>query len=69
MDETLRSRYDCKSRGVLGPNPEDDTCHREVTYLNRVIRYVRGSHPRIEIERDVQHLDYLMHALVWMRSK
>eukprot|EP00971_Amphidinium_carterae_P349060 6490826-Amphidinium_carterae.1 len=43
MDETLRSRYDCKSGGVLGPDPEDDT---EVTYLNRAIRYVRGSHPR-----------------------
>eukprot|EP00971_Amphidinium_carterae_P141680 2806772-Amphidinium_carterae.3 len=42
MDETLRSRYDCKSGGVLGPDPEDDT---EVTYLNMVIRYVRGSHP------------------------
>eukprot|EP00971_Amphidinium_carterae_P148436 2942782-Amphidinium_carterae.1 len=40
MDETLRSRYDCKSGGVLGPDSEDDT---EVTYLNKVIRYVSGS--------------------------
>eukprot|EP00971_Amphidinium_carterae_P087646 1734112-Amphidinium_carterae.1 len=24
MDETLRSRYDCKSGGILGPDPEDD---------------------------------------------
>eukprot|EP00971_Amphidinium_carterae_P055001 1083821-Amphidinium_carterae.1 len=55
MDGTLRSRYDCKSGDVLGPDPEDDT---EVT-----IRYVRGSHPRVEIEHDVRHLDYLMRDL------
>eukprot|EP00971_Amphidinium_carterae_P040196 788901-Amphidinium_carterae.1 len=60
MDETLRSRYDCKSGGVLGPDPEDDV---EVTYLNRVLRYVRGSNPRIEIEHDMRHLDYLMRDL------
>eukprot|EP00971_Amphidinium_carterae_P096849 1917081-Amphidinium_carterae.1 len=60
MDETLRSRYDCKSGGVLGPDDSDDT---EVTYLNRVIRYVRGSYPRIEIEHDMRHLDYLMRDL------
>eukprot|EP00971_Amphidinium_carterae_P095644 1892411-Amphidinium_carterae.1 len=60
MDETLRSRYDCKSGGILGPDDGDDT---EVTYLNRVIRYVRGSSPRIEIEHDMRHLDYLMRDL------
>eukprot|EP00971_Amphidinium_carterae_P123339 2442206-Amphidinium_carterae.3 len=57
MDETLRSRFNCKSGGILGPDPEDDT---EVTCLNRVIRYVRGTHPRVEIEHDMRHLDYLM---------
>eukprot|EP00971_Amphidinium_carterae_P081882 1619789-Amphidinium_carterae.1 len=31
MDETLKSRYDCKSGGVLGPEDGDDT---EVTYLH-----------------------------------
>eukprot|EP00971_Amphidinium_carterae_P180644 3582788-Amphidinium_carterae.2 len=44
----FKSRYDCKSRGVLGPDPEDDS---EVTYLNRVIRYVKGSQPRIDSDR------------------
>eukprot|EP00971_Amphidinium_carterae_P190999 3790649-Amphidinium_carterae.1 len=60
MDDTLRSRYDCKSGGILGPDESDDT---EVTYLNRVIRYVKGSSPRIEIEHDMRHLDYLMRDL------
>eukprot|EP00971_Amphidinium_carterae_P294378 5844953-Amphidinium_carterae.1 len=32
MDVTLKSRYDCKSGGVLGPDDIDDS---EVTYLNR----------------------------------
>eukprot|EP00971_Amphidinium_carterae_P207321 4113361-Amphidinium_carterae.2 len=25
MDEILKSRYDCKSGGVLGPDPQDDS--------------------------------------------
>eukprot|EP00971_Amphidinium_carterae_P001498 29937-Amphidinium_carterae.1 len=57
MDETLKSRYDCKSGGALGPDDGDDS---EVTYLNRVIRYVKGPTPRLEIEHDMRHLDYLM---------
>eukprot|EP00971_Amphidinium_carterae_P242417 4813550-Amphidinium_carterae.1 len=60
MDGTLRSRYDCKSGGILGPDDSDQT---EVTYLNWVIRYVRGSSPRIEIELDMRNLDYLMRDL------
>eukprot|EP00971_Amphidinium_carterae_P114845 2274653-Amphidinium_carterae.2 len=43
MDETLRFRYDCKSGGVLGPDPEDDT---EATYLNRVIRRLTAHQSR-----------------------
>eukprot|EP00971_Amphidinium_carterae_P268307 5323283-Amphidinium_carterae.1 len=53
MDDVLRSRYDCKSGGILGPDESDST---EVTYLNRVIRYVHGSSPRIEIEHDMRHI-------------
>eukprot|EP00971_Amphidinium_carterae_P138995 2754893-Amphidinium_carterae.4 len=60
MDETLKSRYDCKSGGVLGPDEGDDS---EVTNLNWVIRYVKGSTPRLEIEHDMRHLDYLMRDL------
>eukprot|EP00971_Amphidinium_carterae_P124306 2462580-Amphidinium_carterae.1 len=60
MDDTLRSRYDCKSGGILGPESSDD---KEVTYLNRVIRYVGGSDPRIEIEHDMRHIEYLMRDL------
>eukprot|EP00971_Amphidinium_carterae_P350127 6491397-Amphidinium_carterae.1 len=60
MDETLKSRYNCKSGGVLGPDEGDDS---EVTYLNRVIRYVKGSTPRLEIEPDMHHLDYVMRDL------
>eukprot|EP00971_Amphidinium_carterae_P154262 3059445-Amphidinium_carterae.2 len=60
MDETLKSRYDYKSGGVLGPDHDDDS---EVTYLNRVIRYVKGSNPRVEIVHDMRHLDYLMRDL------
>eukprot|EP00971_Amphidinium_carterae_P342373 6481662-Amphidinium_carterae.1 len=64
MDETLWSRYDCTSGGVLGPDPGDDA---EVTYLNRdpyrVIFYVRGSNPRMEIEHDMRHIDYMMRDL------
>eukprot|EP00971_Amphidinium_carterae_P056789 1122845-Amphidinium_carterae.1 len=60
MDKTLKSRYDCKSGGVLGPEAGDDS---EVVYLNRVIRFVKGSSPRVEIEHDMRHLDYLMRDL------
>eukprot|EP00971_Amphidinium_carterae_P120069 2378480-Amphidinium_carterae.2 len=59
MGETLRSRYDCKSGGVLGPEPEDDT---GVTYLTRVIRCVRGSNPKVEIEHDMRYVDW------WVRD-
>eukprot|EP00971_Amphidinium_carterae_P080440 1591745-Amphidinium_carterae.1 len=58
--ETLRSRNDCKSGGVFGPDPKEDT---EVTYLNRMIRYVRGSNPRVEIEHGMRHIDNLMRDL------
>eukprot|EP00971_Amphidinium_carterae_P218185 4331083-Amphidinium_carterae.2 len=60
MDELLKSRYDFKSGGVLGLDPDDGS---EVTYLNRVIRYVKRSNPRVEIEHDMRHLDYLMRDL------
>eukprot|EP00971_Amphidinium_carterae_P009852 194261-Amphidinium_carterae.2 len=43
----------------LQVDPEDT----EVTYLNRVIQNVRGSSPRVEIEHDMRHLDYLMRDL------
>eukprot|EP00971_Amphidinium_carterae_P199491 3959076-Amphidinium_carterae.3 len=54
LDETLRSRSSLSLRLQV---------RWEVTYLNRVIRYVKGPTPRLEIEHDMRHLDYLMRDL------
>eukprot|EP00971_Amphidinium_carterae_P228062 4523531-Amphidinium_carterae.2 len=60
MDEVLRSRYDCKSGGILGPGAEDD---KEVIYLNRVFSYASGSSPQIEIDHDVRRKEHSMRDL------
>lgn len=52
LEEILRSRYQLKRLAVLGPEDKDD---KEVTLLNRVIRYVDGVRPSIEYEPDARH--------------
>ena len=45
---------------VPGGGPED---LREVVFLNRVLRYVPGTSPAIEIESDQRHIEVLIKEL------
>ena len=60
LDVVLRSRYELKRLGTLGPEPKDD---KEVTFLNRIIRYVEGSTPKVEWESDSRHVELIVREL------
>ena len=60
VDSQLKQRYDVKCSGILGCEPDD---LREVVFLNRVIRYVPGAAPAVEIESDQRHVELLIKEL------
>ena len=57
LESKLKERYDIKRSGILGGDPADD---REVVFLNRVLRYVPGTSPAVEIESDQRHVEVLI---------
>jgi len=60
VDAKLKERYDLKCGGFLGGGADDV---REVVFLNRVLRYVPGTSPAIEIESDQRHIEMLVKEL------
>ncbi|CAK0875118.1 unnamed protein product [Prorocentrum cordatum] len=54
IETKLTERYDIKCTGILGPDSGDA---KEVVFLNRVLRYVDGSTPAVEIESDQRHVE------------
>ncbi|CAK0860922.1 unnamed protein product [Prorocentrum cordatum] len=60
IETKLTERYDIKCTGILGPDSGDA---KEVVFLNRVLRYVDGSTPAVEIESDQRHVELLIKEL------
>ena len=61
VEQLLRTKYELKRTGNLGPEPNDD---KEVTILNRYIRYAGNSlHPEVHYEADPRHAELIVQAL------
>ena len=62
----LKTFYECKCLGRLGPDPDDS---KEIQVLNRTLRYVDGSDARIELEGDIRHSERIVDQLNLRKAK
>ena len=60
--DELGKRLIVKVRGTLGPR-RDLGDVQEIVVLNRIVRWVTGDRPRIEMEADARHVPLLVQQL------
>ena len=62
MEALLKSRYELKRIGTLGPGPEHD---REIVFLNRIARVIveDGKIAAFEVEADPRHVEIIVQEL------